>query len=215
MNQIAVCACAIGFGAVSASAAYVGSVVGLGPGDVPTDTLSLAPGESFNAQVVLTGDVGDKNDSAVFRLVFSQPGLEFASGWLQWGAPYTTGGLDDFSSPSATTSGTIDVATHTDVVHPFDVDASFENLTDNFGDYFTTGALVSFSLAVPVGFAPGPVTIQFVPESFTAGASIVEVDAGAALTINVIPSPAVGTIGIALVYAFPRPRRQVLAPTLR
>jgi hypothetical protein len=186
---------AVGMTSLNAQAAYVGSVVGFPPGAPITlgtagqSSLTLNPGETFSGAVLLQGSPGDRFDFALFRLVFSEPGLSFSSGWSQWSSPFTTGGLDDFSTPRSNSAGIIDANSYLDVLAPGVFDVSFENLTDNFGDYFFTGMLVSFTLTVPSNFQPSTFTVAFVPEIFSDGIEMVGVSAGSSLSVTVVPAP--------------------------
>ena len=187
---------AVGLTAITAQAAYVGSVVGFPPGTPITlgaggqSSLTLNRGDTFSGAVLLQGSSGDRFDFASFRLVLTEPGLSFASGWSQWSSPFTTGGLDDFSTPSSNSAGIIDANSYLGVLAPGIVDVSFENLTDNFGDYFFSGMLLSFTLTVPVDFQPGAFTVSFAPEIFTDGTETVATSAGGSLAVTVVPAPA-------------------------
>lgn len=187
---------AVGLTAFNAQAAYVGSVVGFPPGTSITlgaggqSNLTLNRGDTFSGAVLLQASPGDQFDFALFRLVFSEPGLSFASGWSQWSSPFTTGGLDDFSTPSSNSAGIIDANSYLDVLAPGVVDVSFENLTDNFGDYFFNGMVVSFALTVPSDFQPSAFTVAFAPEIFTDGTETVAASVGSSLAVTVVPAPA-------------------------
>lgn len=178
-----------------ANADYVGNVVGI-EGLSQVDTLIVTPGESFTGAVVLEGDLGTQSDFALFRVLFSKPGLEYSPGWYEWSSPYTTGGVDDFSTPGPNASGVIESSSYLDPFAPDDIDVAFENVTDSFGEFFGTGTLLTFELTVPVFFEPGELSIQFVPDTFTDGAFPVVASIGSALTVIVVPAP-----GTALVLA--------------
>ncbi len=186
---------------------YIGSVVGVGPGGVETPSLTVNPGESFSAVVVLDGDLGTQSDSAIFRLVFSVEGVAIASGWSNWTSPYLTGGLDDFSSPTSGAAGLITASSYADPLDVGATDVYFENLTKSAGAFFSTGTLISLSFTVPAALESiGSFTISFVPDTFTNGASFVDATAGAALTVNVLPAPGVSHCGV-LAWAASRRRR--------
>jgi hypothetical protein len=206
---------AVGLTALNAQAAHVGSVVGFPPGAPITlgtggqSSLTLNPGETFSGAVLLQASPGDRFDFALFRLVFSEPGLSFSSGWSQWSSPFTTGGLDDFSTPSSNSAGIIDANSYLDVLAPGVVDVSFENLTDNFGDYFFTGMLVSFTLTVPSDFQPSAFTVAFAPEIFSDGTETVAVSAGSSLAVTVVPAPASALAMLIAACGMSRRRRSV------
>jgi len=174
--------------ATTANAGYIGSVVGL-VADEQVSSLTINAGESFSGAVMLNG-AGTQSDFALFRLVSSASNLEYSAGWYEWSTPFTTGGIDDFSSPGPNESGVIDEDTYSDPFAPGEIDVVFENLTDTFGDYFGTGMILSFTLIVPETFAEGSFTLEFAPDTFTDGASFVDAQSGQGLTVNVVPSPA-------------------------
>ncbi|MEQ9207052.1 MAG: hypothetical protein RLN78_06770 [Phycisphaerales bacterium] len=173
--------------ASTANAGYIGNVVGL-DGDEQVSSLSITAGDSFSGAVMLDG-AGTRSDFALFRLVSSASNLGYSAGWYEWSTPFTTGGIDDFSSPSLGESGVIDENTYSDPLAPGEVDVVFENLTDTFGDYFSTGMILTFTLIVPETFGEGSFTLDFAPDTFTDGASIVSAESGQQLTVNVVPSP--------------------------
>ena len=93
--------------ATTASAEYVGSVIGLDQ-ESEVASLTVAAGESFTGAIKLDGPGSMKADFALFRLVFSVSNLEYDTGWYDWSTPFTTGGVDDYSSPGFDSSGVID-----------------------------------------------------------------------------------------------------------
>tara|TARA_R110000744_G_scaffold343773_2_gene449002 strand:+ start:29321 stop:29935 length:615 start_codon:yes stop_codon:yes gene_type:complete len=174
--------------ASTANAGYIGSVVGL-VGDDEVSSLTINAGDSFTGAVMLDG-AGTRSDFALFRLLSSASNLEYSAGWYEWSTPFTTGGIDDYSSPGPNESGVIDEDTYSDPFAPGEIDVVFENLTDTFGDYFGTGMILTFTLIVPDTFAEGSFTLDFASDTFTDGASFVDAESGQGLTVNVIPSPA-------------------------
>ncbi len=192
--------------ATPASADYVGSVVGL-DGDTQSSSLTINAGDSFSGAVLLDGSAGTRADFALFRLVFSVSNLEYDTGWYDWSTPFTTGGTDDYSSPSLNSSGTIDVDTFSDPFHSGDIDVAFENVSDSFGEYFTTGTILTFTLTIPETFDLGSFTIDFSSDTFTDGASIVNATTGSGLLVNVVPAPTTAALaGIAGLVATRRRR---------
>lgn len=190
----------------SALAQYSAQVVGIGPGDANVPALSVLPGDSFSGAVILAGPAGIRNDSAVFRLVFTAAGLEFGPDWYQWGAPYVTGGPDDLTSPGLSTTGALNAATFIDPLDPAAIDVGFENLTPSFGQFFTTGLLLRFTLRVPLSVLAGTFHVAFADGSFTNGASSVSVQPTSSLTVTVIPAPATALVCALGLVAFRRRR---------
>lgn len=189
-----------------ASAGYVGSVVGL-TDDGQASSLIVNTGQSLNGAVVLDGSTGTRADFAMFRLVFSVTGLEYSPGWYDWSSPFTTGGSDDFSSPGHASSGVIDVNTFHDPFAPDEIDVVFENLTDQFGQTFSMGSILSFTLTVPLDFAIGSFTIAFASDTFANGTNQVQASVGSILTVNVVPTPSAGMAVCVAGLAFGRRRR--------
>ncbi len=176
---------------IQASASYIVDILGESNGGGMSSLIEVSPGDSFSGFVNLSAASATQSDSTVIRLVFDNSGLTFDANWFEWSSPYTTGGIDDFSVPSSTENGMIDVNTFFDNSAPTDIDIRFENLTDNFGDFFTTGTLITFELTVPASALPGSsYMISPAPDTFTDGASFVDAVAGDSLTVNVIPEPA-------------------------
>lgn len=196
--------------ALPVSAGYVVDVLGTAGVGIPSSSIEIQPGGSFEGQVDLLAPMGIQLDSVVLRLDFDVEGLRFESGWFEWSTPFTTGGVDDFSVPAANAFGVIDQDTFADALSPSSIDTSFENLTDEFGDFFTTGTLISFTLSVPIDALPGTVyTISPVPDTFTNGASFVEAVAGSALSVNVVPEPTTLTLllgGLCMLFGLRRQR---------
>lgn len=192
--------------AAPVSAAYVGSVVGLNGGS-QFDSITVNTGDSFRGAVLLDGSAGTKADFALFRLSFSVPNLEYSAGWYDWSAPFTTGGIDDFSSPGPDASGVIDSETFNDPFASGDIDVVFENVSDGFGEYFASGTILTFTLTVPETFELGSFSIDFAPDTFTDGASFVDATAGSGLTVNVVPAPASAFAAGLAGLAFARRRR--------
>jgi len=179
--------------AAPAQADYVGSVVGL-VGENQFNSITVNTGDSFSGAVLLDGETGTQADFALFRLVFSVSNLEYDTGWYDWSSPFTTGGIDDFSSPSFDSSGIINADTFGDPFHAGDIDVAFENVSDSFGEYFTTGSILTFTLTVPETFELGAFTIDFAPDTFTDGATFVDATAGSGLTVTVVPAPATAVL---------------------
>ncbi|MBL0927819.1 MAG: hypothetical protein IBJ11_09235 [Phycisphaerales bacterium] len=190
-----------------ALAQYSASVVGLGPGNIETPSLQVNPGETFSGAVVITGPAGIRNDSAVFRLAFNQPGLLYAPGWYQWGNPYVTGGPDDLTAPLATATGVIGPGTYNDPANPGAIDIGFENATPAFGTFFQTGQLVRFTFQIAANAGPGIFEIAFADGSFTNGTASVGASAGASLLVTVIPAPGPAAAMLVLLGAAARRRR--------
>ena len=146
----------------------------------------VGQGGLFSLDLVLTIDANDFHDSAIFTVEFSEPGFIYEG--YAWGAPYETGGIDDWSEPAlGDLPVTIGVDTYEDLPG-FDANAAdvyFENLTplgsneEPLDDMFTTGTLVTMDLRVPIG-APiwSIIEITAVPDSFDNGTELVTTTGG-------------------------------------
>ena len=181
--------------AAHANAGFIPSLIS----DAGTPVVTAQPGGTFSINLEFTTTPGgaDGFDAAVFRMLFSSGGLAYNAGWYQWGAPFETGGLDDFSSPADTATGVLDANTHIDLTDPGAVDLAFENLTPTFGDRFTSGTLLTLTFTVPIAYAgPDTITVEFIPETFADGVNIIDVPNTEIFTIF-IPAPST-----ALCFAF-------------
>lgn len=195
--------------AANAHAAYIGDVVGFASGSgEPISSLAVAPGETISGGVLLHASLASRCDFALFRLEFSVSGLEHAPGWFQWSSPFTTSGLDDFSEPSSVSSGVIDPDSYIDLFATDAIDVSFENLTDEFGEYFDSGIILTFTLRVPMDFQAGEVEIAFIPDSFADGVQSVSATSGVPLTVTVVPSSGATATGLLTLGALARRRRR-------
>lgn len=201
-------ACLVVAVAASASvqAQYVGSVFGLVAGN-QFNSITVTAGDSFSGAVVLDATTATHADFALFSLLLSVENLEYSAGWYSWSSPFTTGGVDDFSRPGHDESGLITADTYNDPFAPGMIDVAFENVSDSFGAVFTTGTILTFTLTVPEFFDLGSFTVDFAPDTFTDGASLVEATAGTGLMVTVIPAPATGLIACLGGMALTRRRR--------
>ena len=155
--------------------------------------IEVAPGATVTIRVRAEATApGQTADSAILRLIFSQPGLELVPGWFDWAAPFVTGGVDDLSEPAPDLTGPIDATTYADPFDPEAVDLYFENLTPSPADKFAQGTLLTIALRVPDSTPGGSIfQIAPAPDTFTSGSSIVPVQGGNGLVIQtLIPTPA-------------------------
>lgn len=147
--------------------------------------VDVMPGDSFDLDIVLTSDAADDHLSSEFRVLFSDPGIQYNS--YQWGNGYTNGGIDDVSVPSL---GDLTTTIQSNSYNPTaDIDVYFSNLTDD-GAMFGEGVLVTLSLTVPADWVPGPdsITISLEPELFFDGFEAIPTVASSTFMLN-IPSP--------------------------
>lgn len=192
-------------------AAFVMSAAGVATADYTlspqvggSNNVTVNPGDPLVVDLVLDSDASDQNDSAVFTVEFSKPGLEYTS--YIWRSPYSNGFFDasDPDSSELPTTLTTDsyVAGFQD---PGAVDVFFNNFAE--AGPFGEGTLVTMNLVVPAGFESGPFTITAVPDTFEFGGDEATT-VGQSMTVNVVPEPAaIGLLGLAAVTCLRRRRR--------
>jgi hypothetical protein len=183
--------------ASAARAAYV-----LTPFSGGFNTITVAPGGSFSLDLVLTSEAADEHNSAIFRVVFSEPGLIYSG--FTWQSPYTLA-YDD-SKPNTGFDILLDAATLSGPAYPDGVvDIELSNVVEP--GTFTTGTLVRLDLAVPADYSGAPtVYISAAPDTIANGFDIIDTAAGGDFTLNV-PEPAAWTI-VSLVGAVALLRRR-------
>ncbi len=185
----------------SASADYVMTLLSGG-----ASTLEVEAGESFDLDVMLASDGSDIHNSAIFRVVFSGPGLFYDD--YSWSRPYETGSIFDDSSPFVDDlSVQLDDLTLAGSGYPAGVvDIELSNVVAGGGN-FGEGLLVSLSLTVPSDFMMGTMLIDISPDTIANGFDEISTTAGPAFELIVIPSPG-GVVGLALVGLFASKRER-------
>jgi hypothetical protein len=190
-----------------ASASYTLSALSAG-----ASTVSLAPGDSFTLSISLMGDVDDVHTSAIFRTVFSASGLTLLG--YSWSAPYITGGVFDDSTPSASSLPLFLTAeTLQGSGYPVDtIDIEFSNVTGDTSappPAFASGTLLTLMLQLDSNSAnlPSEIIIDLLPDTFANGFTPVEVTAGQAFEVVVVPAPATALFALIATAAISRRRR--------
>jgi hypothetical protein len=146
----------------------------------------------FNLNIWLSSNDSDIHDSAIFRVVFSKPGLVYNG--YDWQAPYLkygeNGSTDDDSDPIITDLPImLDADILSGVGYPAGVvDVELSNAAD---DNFSTGLLATLSIEVPEswGNLPDSIIIDVIPDTFADGFSVIPTTSGPSFTVN-IPEPA-------------------------
>ncbi|MCK4373773.1 MAG: hypothetical protein KAX19_00550, partial [Candidatus Brocadiae bacterium] len=138
---------ALWFVASSASGEYILSV----QSETGESFLTVDPGDSFNLNLWLESDASDENITAIFDVLFSEPGLEYTG--YSWSSPYETGGPDDVSMPSGGFPLTISDTTYEDPLDVGAIDIHLDNALT--GDPFGEGLLVQLTLAAPAAYWSG------------------------------------------------------------
>jgi len=187
---------------------YVITPLSGGMSKIEIDPRDSKEKRTFSLDIVLTSNAADTHLSSEFRVVFSEPGLEYIL--YAWGTDYTTGGIDDISNPfiSGLPLSFIDAASYAPTS---DVDLYFSNVTnDNFE--FGVGTIMSLMLAVPSNWFQThqgvyQVEVSVVPELFFDGSFAIPTTAGQVFLLNIPGPPALALL--ALVGAI-RPRRRRL-----
>lgn len=167
-----------------------------------SSTAQVQPGETFNLDIVLTSNVGDQHNSAIVRLVFWTPGLEYDS--YVWGTPYETGTIWDDSSPFLTELPTVlGPDTFVDPYYPGVTDIELSNVVPIGQPLFGVGTLVTLVLTVPPCFAPDQTVLIAVDDNDTLdtlvlanGFDIIPSTAGPVFALHVVPEPAGGVLAL-------------------
>ncbi len=156
-------------------------------------SVNAVPGQVVAVDVGLTSNTSDVHNSAIFRVVFSEPGIEYVG--YTWRPPYGT--TFDASTPSAVSLPAILSATTLDgAAYPAGVaDVELSNVTDS--GVFSSGVIAQLLVRVPIGWSgSGSVQVTVVPDTIANGFDVVPTTSGGALTL-VIPTP--GSMALALV----------------
>ena len=142
-----------------AEADYVMSVLHEGDSSVV-----VVPGSRFTVAVELSSNGMDQHNSAIFRVVFSDPGLVLEG--YTWGAPYENGTVTDFSTPRLNTlPQLIDADTYDNGDSAVDMYMSNVNAAP-----FGIGTLLTLDVLVPADYAgPNQVSLQVVPDTLSLG----------------------------------------------
>ncbi|MCK4660068.1 MAG: PEP-CTERM sorting domain-containing protein [Phycisphaerae bacterium] len=186
---------------VSAQAGYI-----LEPSSSGASLATVAWGDSFTLDFVLASDAGDVHDSAIFQVLFTEPGLMYES--YDWSDPYTDGPPYDDSTPDL--SGlplAIDEDTLAGPAYPSGVvDVELSNVL--IGSTFAEGTLVSLDLTVPddYGFV-GSVYIFALPDTFAHGFDEIPITGGQGFELIVIPEPSTLAVMGMVMFGLLRRRR--------
>ncbi len=145
-------------------------------------------GDSFTFDLVLTSDAGDVNDSAIFRLGFTEPGLIYES--YEWGDPYlSTPPYDDSTPLLAELPLAIDQDVFVDPANPSLIDIELSNVL--IGDTFSAGTLISLSVTVPIDYGyEGSIYIFAMVDTIGNGFDEIPTTAGPVFELMVVPEPA-------------------------
>lgn len=179
-----VCAAVLAAGGRSAAAAYV-----MTPMSGGASTIQVMPGDSFALDIMLTSDASDVHNSAIFRAVFSAPGLLYEG--YSWSSPYETGSIFDDSSPFIDDLAVLlDEQSLSGTGYPDGVvDFELSNVVAG-GGVFGEGLLASLTFIVPDDFALGSVFIDLAPDTIANGFDEIFTAAGSTFELVVIPAPA-------------------------
>jgi hypothetical protein len=143
-------------------------------------------GEKFDLDVVLTSNEADEHDSAIFRLVFSAPGLSYEG--YTWLEQHVNNTANDDSKPQYQMLPLrLDAATLAGNFYPTGVvDVELSNLTGARAK-FSSGTIVRISLSVPSDYVgPTSVTISAVPDTFSDGFRSIQTTSGASLELSIL-----------------------------
>jgi hypothetical protein len=158
-------------------------------------------GDSLTLDAVLTSDAADVHDSAIFRMIFTMPGLTYPS--YSWASPYTNGPPYDDSTPIlGDLPVTLDEDTLSGTGYPSGVvDIEMSNVL--IGSTFGEGTLVSLDLTVPAGFGyQGSLYIAASPDTFADGYTEISTTAGQVFELIVVPEPSTCAALLAVTLGF-------------
>lgn len=167
----------------------------------------VAPGQSFNVDIVLNSNANDVHNSAIVRVVFSAPGLMYES--YAWSAPYQTGSIFDDSHPGlGALPALLTARLLSGPGYPSGVvDIELSNVVPS--GVFGAGMLASLSLSVPLNYAgPSQISISAAPDTIANGFNVIAAQGGEALVVQVVPAPSVLSIALASLCLHSRRRAQ-------
>ena len=177
----------VGLASSSASAAFNYDMSLLSGG---ADQVTVGPGDTLTVDLILgTTDALTEHDGNDLLVSISHDGFDLSS--FNWMSPFVTGGASDYTrvAPSPAPSGNGLLGTLPQpVTNAFGI--KFGANTDQYGDLFGTGTLLSFDLAVPASYAGEVVTLD-VSGSFTEFVNTYEDWVGTSTgPLTLVPEPA-------------------------
>lgn len=197
--MLCVCVLWSGLRPGSAEAAYILTAKSAG-----ASSALVTRGNSFDLDIALTSGAADQSNSAVFRIVFSDPGLVLNS--YTWKAPYTNPlPVDDGSTPKLTALPvTLTSSTYATPGEPGTIDINLDHVLSS--GKFTSGPLLTLTLTVPANYSgPGTISITPVPDTFADGFATVTTTGGPAFVLAV-PEPS--SLGVLLLVSVAALRRR-------
>ncbi|MBC7771464.1 MAG: hypothetical protein H7210_03100 [Pyrinomonadaceae bacterium] len=155
-------------------------------------SITRTPGQSFDLDITLTSDAADQHNSAIFRVVFSSPGLVYQD--YEWSTPYVTGGIfDDCLPPIADLPVIISPQLVQGPGFPAGVsDIELSNVVGS--GTFGVGLLARLTFLVPSDYAGADqMTISVAPDTFARGFDEIPTLAGTSVLVT-IPAPVTSTM---------------------
>ncbi len=194
-------------GAVPANAGgYIVSIEGNGSlypdGNGALPQWGVAPGATFQVDVVLTGDALGLtiHDAAIFNVGFTGPRNLTYNSYLWDPIAYATGGADDFSIPEVDPGTGLFPAGVKPIIDndlyipdgpnpPVRADVHFEAITRP-GQTFGAGTIVTLTLKMPGDAQIGEkYVIAPFPDAFTLNFNTIPTEMGSSLGVIVVPEP--------------------------
>ncbi len=198
-------AIALLFAAALAAPAF-GSYI-LTPLSAGANQRTVAHGQSFTLDIVITSDAADTQTSAIFQVRFTRPGLVLTD--YQWAPPYGTGDIFDDSKPhhSSLPAPIVPETLEGGLYPPGLTDLEMSNVL--IGSTFGTGTIVSLDFNIPSNYAyTGPIFISLNADQIANGFDEVDSTAGQVFRLDVIiPTPAAAIILPAALLRATRRRR--------
>jgi hypothetical protein len=147
--------------------------------------LTVAPGNSFALNLVVSSTGADTCTSAVFTVDFSKSGLRLDN--YTWGGSFAGSAFDNSTPLKTSLPVIITAATYVPPVNDGKCDLYFDCFTPT---PFSTGTLLTLNLTVPAGFdygSDGKVLISVVPDTFSAGVGSISTTPGTSFAV--VPEP--------------------------
>lgn len=187
MSRFAILSLCVLSGVATARADYI-----LRPSSSGATSLTVNWGDTFALDLVLSTAANDKNNSAIFQVRFTEPGLIYED--YAWAAPYMDYDpllpLDDSTPllPDLPAEITPDLLSGPGYLPNLnDVELSNVLLSGTFG----AGTLVTLTLHVPESYGfVGSLYISAAPDTFANGFSVIPTTAGQVFELIVVPEPA-------------------------
>lgn len=183
----------IGLSMVAALAAPAAATYTLTPLSSGMSQRSVAWGQAFALDIVITSNVSDTHTSAIFQVRFTQPGLLLTN--YQWDVPYGTGDIFDDSKPDLASlpmpimPETLEGGLYPPGLNDLEMSNALGSST------YSEGTIVRLNFTVPSNYGyTGPIFISLNPDQIAMGFDEVPSVGGQVFRLDVAEIPAPITI---------------------